>query len=56
MRKSMWKRTTVALTAAMLGAFAMPVMAAEESTEGIREVTDVAGNVVEVPENISKMQ
>lgn len=30
MRKSMWKRTTAALTAAMLGAFAMPVMAAEE--------------------------
>lgn len=54
MRKSMWKRTTVALTAAMLGAFAMPVMAAEESTEGTREVTDAAGNVVEVPENISK--
>ena len=55
MRKSMWKRTTVALTAAMLGAFAMPVMAAEESTEGTREVTDAAGNVVEVPENISKI-
>lgn len=55
MRKSMWKRTTAALTAAMLGAFAMPVMAAEESTEGTREVTDVAGNVVEVPENISKI-
>ncbi len=55
MRKSMWKRTTAALTAAMLGAFAMPVMAAEESTEGTREVTDAAGNVVEVPENISKI-
>lgn len=61
MKKSMWKRTTAVLTAAVMGIFAVPgatglsVMAAEESTEGTREVTDAAGNVVEVPENISKI-